>query len=279
VTAPETPRSEQVPLFADIHADGRDLRLEYAWIGGPRATAPLLVFLHQGLGSVSAWRELPQALCTAVGMRGLVYSRDGNGRSTPRARQERVPVDFMHRQAQHVLPALLDALAIDAPVWLFGHSDGASIALLFAAAFPRRVRGVIAVAPHIMVEAISIASIDEVRTAYATGELRARLARHHDDPDSAFRGWCDAWLDPAFRAWSIETELSAITCPVLAIQGEADPYGTMVQIDGIAQRVATACLVKMPNAGHSPFRDQPPQFMAAVAAFLEGLGVRADADC
>ncbi len=272
-------RHRQASALVDVDADGRPLRLEYRWLDAPRADAPLVVFLHEGLGSVAMWKDLPQTLCAATGTRGLVYSREGYGRSTPRAQGERWPVDFMHRHARAVLPALLDALAVRAPVWLFGHSDGASIALLFAAAYPERVRGVIAVAPHIMVEPVSIASIAAARDAYASGDLRSRLARHHDDPDSAFFGWSDAWLAPAFRRWTIEAELAAIACPVLAIQGVDDVYGTMAQIDGIAQRAPDVQRVKLAGAAHAPFRDQPLAFTAAVVAFLEAHGVRAGDGC
>ena len=279
MTVPAEPRRGDAPAFVDVHVAGRALCLEYAWIDGPVATSPLLVFLHEGLGSVSMWRDFPRALCAATGMRGLVYSRQGYGRSTPRTRDERWPVAFMHDQARDVLPALLDALAVDVPVWLFGHSDGASIALLFAAAFPQRVRGVIAVAPHIMVEPVSIASIALARDAYEHGELKSRLARHHADPDSAFYGWNDAWLAPAFRHWTIEDELANIACPVLAIQGVDDGYGTMAQVDGIAQRVPRAQLLKLAGAGHAPFRDQPSAFTAAVVAFLAAHGIRTGAGC
>jgi len=265
--------------LVEVCADGRQLRLEYQWIDAPRAEAPLLVFLHEGLGSVAMWKDFPQTLCAATGTRGLVYSREGYGRSTPRAQGERWPVEFMHRHARDVLPALLDALGVDAPAWLLGHSDGGSIALLFAARFPERVHGVIAVAPHIMVEPVSIASIEAARNAYAGGDLRARLARYHTDPDSAFHGWNDAWLAPAFRRWTIEAELAQIACPVLAMQGVDDAYGTMAQIDGIAQRVPLAQLVKIAGAGHSPWRDQPETFTAAVVEFLELRGSQAANGC
>ncbi len=272
-------RRGHASALVDVCADGRNLHLEYQWIDAPRAEAPLLVFLHEGLGSVAMWKDVPRTLCAATGTRGLVYSREGYGRSTPRVHGERWPVEFMHRHARAVLPALLDALAVDAPVWLLGHSDGASIALLFAAAFPERVRGVIAVAPHIMVEPVSIASIAAARDAYASGDLKSRLTRYHDDPDSAFFGWSDAWLTPAFRGWTIEAELEAIACPVLAMQGVDDAYGTMAQIDGIAQRAPDVQRVKLDGAGHSPFRDRPRAFTAAVVAFLEAHGVRAGDGC
>jgi pimeloyl-ACP methyl ester carboxylesterase len=231
------------------------------------------VFLHEGLGSLAMWKDYPRVLCQAAGARGLVYSRPGYGHSTPRAAAEKWPVDFMHRQAHDVLPALLSHLAIDASPWLFGHSDGASIALLYAAAHPDRVAGVIAVAPHIFVEDVSIRSIDAARVQYGSTGLRDRLGRYHADPDSAFWGWNDIWLDPAFRGWSIEDEVAGLRCPVLAVQGEDDEYGTMAQIEGIARAVPQASLVKLPACGHSPHRDQPAALTRAVVSFLRRHGV------
>jgi pimeloyl-ACP methyl ester carboxylesterase len=174
----------------------------------------------------------------------------------------------MHRQAYDVLPALFAAVAMHPRPWLFGHSDGASIALLYAAAFPDRVAGVIAVAPHLFVEDVSVRNIEAARVAYHTADLRARLARYHDDPDSAFWGWNDIWLDPAFRAWNIETEIANIRCPVLAVQGTDDEYGTMAQIDALAARVANVSLVKLADCGHSPHRDQPERLTEAVVGFV-----------
>lgn len=250
---------------------GRPVSIEYQWLNADAGTAPLIVFLHEGLGSVSMWRDFPQRLCDAAGCRGLVYSRPGYGRSTPRAAGEAWAPDFMHRQAQQVLPALLQALGVDAqgqPPWLFGHSDGATIALLYAARFPRQLAGAIVLAPHIMVEDLSVASIAQARSAYAHTDLRQRLARHHADPDSAFLGWCDAWLSPAFRRWSIEAELSAIACPLLAVQGLADEYGTLEQVRGIARRVPQAQLLELADCGHSPHKDQPERVLAAAEALI-----------
>ena len=254
--------------FVDLDINGRAQRLEYAWIDGAHADAPLIVFLHEGLGSVAMWRDFPEALCAAAGVRGLVFSRYGYGRSTPRPATEKWPVDFMHVQARTVLPALFEQLGIEDPSWLFGHSDGASIALLYAAAFPDRVAGLVAVAPHVFVEDVSVASIEQARVAYEATDMREKLARYHDDPDSAFRGWNDIWLDPAFRAWNIEQCLPRIRCPVLAVQGEGDEYGTMAQIDAIARLVPHARLLKLPACGHSPHRDQPAALTKAVVAFL-----------
>jgi len=260
-------RRSPAVAFADVAVGGRALRLEYARINAKRMDAPLLVFLHEGLGSLRMWKDYPQALCDAAGVRGLVFSREGYGRSTPRAEQE-VAGRVHARQAYDVLPAFFAALRITECPWLFGHSDGGSIALLHAAAYPERVAGVIAVAPHILVEDEGIASIAAARTNYLTTDLKTRLARYHDDPDSAFWGWNDAWLDPAFRTWNIEDRLPLIRCPVLAVQGEDDQYGTMAQIDGIARGVPHARLVKLAACGHSPHRDQPALLTAAVVRFL-----------
>ena len=258
----------------DIDWAGRRVRIEHAWLRAQRRERPLVVFLHEGLGSVSMWRDFPARLCQALDLRGLVYSRPGYGRSTPRAPDEAWQPDFMHRQAHQVLPALLRALGIDAghaPPLLFGHSDGASIALLYAARFPQALAGAVLLAPHILVEDLSVTSIAKAREAYAETDLRQRLARHHDDPDSAFRGWNDVWLLPAFRDWSIEAELDAIRCPLLLIQGEDDEYGTLAQVHGIRQRVPQARLLVLPACGHSPHRDQPQAVIEGTRALLADL--------
>lgn len=254
-----------------VEGDEGPVSIEYAWIARSRRDAPLIVFLHEGLGSVSMWRDWPREVCDAAGARGLVYSREGYGRSTPRRPHRQWPPTFMHRQAERALPRLLDALGVDAArddIVLVGHSDGGSIALLHAAAFPGAARAVVAIAPHIMVEDLSIASIERARDAYAHGDLKARLARHHADPDSAFGGWCGAWLAPAFRSWTIEAALDRIRCPVLAIQGDRDEYGTLRQVDGIAARVPGTRVEVLSGCGHSPQRDQPAVVTAAIAAFV-----------
>jgi pimeloyl-ACP methyl ester carboxylesterase len=260
--------------FAEIDWRGHAVRIEHAFLAPERRGQPLIVFLHEGLGSVSMWRDFPQRLIDALQCRGLVFSRPAYGRSTPRARTERWASDYMHRQAHEVLPALFTALDIDTATdkpWLFGHSDGGSIALLHAARFPQRVQGLVVLAPHILVEDISVSSIDAVRRAYGDTDLRQRLARHHDDPDSAFWGWNDIWLDPAFRDWSIEGEIGAIECPLLAIQGLDDEHGTLEQVCGIARRVPQTRLLELPHCGHSPHRDQPEAVIRAVGSFMKLL--------
>ncbi len=245
-------------------------RLETLQIHAERADRPWLVFLHEGLGSIAMWRDFPQRLCDAVNCRGLVYSRSGYGRSSPLAAPR--TADYLHHEAIAVLPALCEQLEIDHPL-LFGHSDGASIALIHAATYPERAAGVIALAPHIRVEEITIAGIEAAREAWNSTDLRSKLARYHADPEAVFRDWSDIWLDPAFRAWNIEALLAGIRCPVLAIQGEEDEYGTMLQIDGIAANAhrSAVTLCKLAACGHSPQRDQAQAVMAATAAFIEQL--------
>jgi pimeloyl-ACP methyl ester carboxylesterase len=217
------------------------------------------------------WKDFPQQLCEAVNCRGLVYSRPGYGKSTPRATDDTWQADFMHRQAFEVLPALLKALGIDTEKqkpWLFGHSDGGSIALLFAARYPSNTSGIIVLAPHILVEDVSINSIEKAKFAYQTTDLRSKLARFHDDVDSAFWGWNDIWLSPDFQHWNLTQAIKTITCPLLAVQGLDDEYGTLEQIHGIKRVLPHAQLLELPNCGHSPHRDQPEDLIEACISFI-----------
>jgi pimeloyl-ACP methyl ester carboxylesterase len=259
------------PEFVKIRWRDRWVDIEYQRVEADRVSAPLIIFLHEGLGSLEMWRDFPQRLCEAVGCRGLVYSRPGYGRSTPRDADEVWGTDFLHRQAHEVLPLFLEALTIDPatdPPWLLGHSDGGSIALLYAARHPQCIRGLVVLAPHVMVEDISVSSIEQARVAYETTDLRDRLGRYHANPDSAFWGWNDVWLDPAFRSWSIKEEITGIRCPVLAVQGQEDPYGTMAQIREIARLVPKTLLLELENCAHSPHKDQPEKLVASVTDFI-----------
>jgi len=240
-------------------------RLEYAWHGGARNDAPPIVMLHEGLGSLALWRDFPRQLADATRRRVLVYSRLGYGKSDPLTGPR--GVDFMHTEALEILPLLLDSLGVDNPV-LFGHSDGGSIALIHAARAHRSIAGVIALAPHVFVEHYGLDSIAAARRAYLDGDLRAKLARYHDDAESAFWGWNDIWLHPDFAAWNIEALLPEIACPVLAIQGVDDEYGTMEQIDRLERGVRGAQRLELAACRHSPHRDQPDAVLAAVTSFL-----------
>jgi pimeloyl-ACP methyl ester carboxylesterase len=253
--------------FASIPWKSGTASIEYHWLGPEQSPHPVVVFLHEGLGSISMWRDFPQRFCEEHGFRGLVFSRVGYGQSTPRPLDAPLRPDYLHEQAYDALPALLSSLGVQKP-WLFGHSDGASIALLYAARFPDRVSGVVVMAPHIFIEDITIDGTRKAREAYLQTDLKSRLGRHHRDPESVFRGWNDAWLDPAFRSWNIEAELPKIACPVLAIQGEGDEYGTLEQIKGIERQAPHAQALAIPQCGHSPHKDQPEMVILAAANFI-----------
>jgi pimeloyl-ACP methyl ester carboxylesterase len=233
--------------------------------GGNRAP---IVFLHEGLGSVSMWRNWPATVCDAAGRDGFVYSRRGYGRSDLVADVRgsgRLGPDYMHREAFEVLPELLGALGLEAPV-LLGHSDGGTIALLYASRF--RVAAGVVMAPHVIVEDLSVQSIAQAREAFQTGDLRGRLARYHADVDVAFWQWNDIWLSAGFRDFDIRAECRRIEAPVLAIQGEDDPYGTLRQIEGIQPTLGPFSSHILPDCGHSPHRDQPDTTRQLIVEFL-----------
>lgn len=246
-----------------------DQRLEARWWRTPGADAVPLVLLHEGLGSVSLWRDFPDALATRTRRDVLAYSRRGYGRSD--VRNGRWPLDFMEIEGT-TLPRVLDAAGIDRAV-LVGHSDGGSIALLTAAASPARVDALVLLAAHAFVEDVTVASIATMRERYrSTGELRARLSRHHAHADEMFEGWSDVWLDPRFKCWNIEPRLSRVGCPTLVLQGADDGYGTRAQVDAIASgiggSVAAAIIQK---CGHALHRDQPAIVLHHAAAFLASI--------
>jgi pimeloyl-ACP methyl ester carboxylesterase len=240
-------------------------QLELLELPGDAGRRPL-VLLHEGLGSVDLWRDFPQALAEATGRRVLAFSRFGHGRSAPPP-APRTP-RFFHEEALEVLPALLPELDAGEPI-LVGHSDGASIALIHAAHHP--VTGLALLAPHVIVEAVTVARIRETRTAYEQEGLRERMARHHDDVDAAFWGWCGVWLDPAFRDWSLEREAERVSAPALLIQGADDPYGTLDQLDRIEARVRVPVERLVVPGGHSPHLEQPGAVVAAIARFSAPL--------
>ncbi|MGY3583681.1 pimeloyl-ACP methyl ester carboxylesterase [Bradyrhizobium sp. USDA 4341] len=244
--------------------DGADL--EYRMIGPSPETAPTLVMLHEGLGCVGLWGDFPDKLQAATGAGVFAYSRAGYGASSP-AKLPR-PVDYMHREALDVLPKLLDRIGFRRGL-LVGHSDGASIAAIYAGAHQdHRLQGLALIAPHFVVEDISVKSIAEIKTAYETTNLKEKLARWHKDVDNTFRGWNDAWLDPAFRDWDISEYLAYIRVPLLIVQGADDQYGTMRQVE-IAQDecYCPVDVAAIAGAGHSPHREAPSVTLEAVTEF------------
>ncbi len=254
-----------MPLFLDMG----DHRLEYAWHGPEPGRAPTLVFLHEGLGSLSTWRDFPAALASAVGCGALVYSRRGYGGSDPAALPR--PVRFMHEEALVSLPRVLELLGIRDPI-LVGESDGASIALIYAGSSAGQgVRGLLLEAPHVFVEPVCLESIAGAVESYRGGDLRRALSRHHArDVDATFGSWSEVWLDPDFRRWNIEEFLPAVRAPVLAIQGEQDRYGTLRQIETVAARCGGFVeLFVLPRCGHSPHREEPELVLAAMTRFLK----------
>lgn len=245
-----------------------DHRVEYAWHGPRPGDAPTLVFLHEGLGSVAAWRDFPARLAEVSGCGALVASRRGYGNSDPSPRPW--PVEFMHREARVALPAILDRLGVREAV-LVGHSDGASIALIHAgdSGARGRLRGLLLEAPHVFVEDVCIRQIERAAGAFASGDLRRSLSRVHADPDATFAGWSGVWLDPAFRAWSIRESLPRVTVPVLAIQGSDDPYGTLRQVETVAAAGGGFVeVLVLSDCGHAPHRDKPERTLAAMTSFL-----------
>jgi len=248
------------------HIVVQGLKLEYRDFPATAEGRPTLLLLHEGLGCVSMWRHFPEKLAAATGCRLIVWSRAGYGGSeaytaprTPR---------YMHREGEEMLPALLAALGIERPL-LIGHSDGGSIALIFAGAFPDVPLGVAVMAPHEFVEEVTLAGIREARAAWQTTDLPKKLSRYHHEHSERVFGDCNyTWLSPAFRDWNIEAYLPKIACPVLAIQGEDDEYATMHQIDAIAEQVPATQLLKLPRCGHSPQRDQEAAVLDALVAFI-----------
>jgi pimeloyl-ACP methyl ester carboxylesterase len=244
-----------------------DQRLEYRMIGPRPGDAPTVVMLHEGLGSVGLWGDFPDRLQKATGCGVFVYSRAGYGQSSPVAMPR--PLDFLHDEALTTLPRVLDAIGFQRGL-LLGHSDGASIAAIYAGSRQdHRVGGLALIAPHFFTEDMGLAAIAETRQAYETTDLRAKLARWHKDPDNAFMGWSGVWLDPGFRKWNITEQLAYIRVPVLIVQGADDQYGTIRQIEAAQEECYCPVEVALlPGAKHSPQRDAPAATLKAVAEFV-----------
>lgn len=262
------------------HLNINGQQLEVRQINGSETLAPI-VFLHEGLGSVSMWTQRgldwSLAACEATGRSGIVYSRRGYGQSDPAPKwrdtfppgRNVLPPDYMHREAFDVLPALLAELQIERPV-LLGHSDGATIALLHASKLP--VAACIAMAPHVVVESIAVKAIGQAKEAFESGDLRQRLAKHHADVDGAFWQWNDVWLSQGFASFDIRQECQHITAPLLLVQGLIDEYGTMLQLDEIAKATPHAQQIRLADCGHSPHRDQPQLCIDGIANFMKAIG-------
>jgi len=234
----------------------------------PAGADATIVMLHEGLGSVAMWNDFPERIAKTTGCGVLVYSRYGHGKSE--RLEERRSVDYMHHEAKVVLPEILAQNKIQDPIVL-GHSDGASIALIYAGTFPERVRGLILEAPHVFVEEFGLRSTVAIRKLYESGDLREKLSRYHDHADEMFRGWNDIWLNPQFRSWNIEEYLGPITCPTLVIQGENDEYGTLAHLEAIQRRVPGTQTLILPRCGHSPHRDQPELTLDTISKFVAAL--------
>jgi pimeloyl-ACP methyl ester carboxylesterase len=236
-------------------------KIEAQHIG--RGGGPTLVFLHEGLGSLGLWRDFPQQVSDATGLPAFVYSRAGYGKSDPAPLPR--PVSYMHEEAA-LLPDILKAAEIDDPL-LVGHSDGASISIIYAGS-GGRARALVLEAPHVFTEEMGLQSIARARDAYESGDLRARLSRYHRNVEAAFWGWNRPWLDPEFRRWNLEEFLPKIAAPILVIQGKDDEYGTKKQVDAIQSGARDVEVLMLPECGHSPHRDQPEASLRAIADFV-----------
>jgi pimeloyl-ACP methyl ester carboxylesterase len=268
-----------MPDFVEIQWRQRRVSLEYQWVRPKNQSSDALwVLLHEGLGSVAMWREFPQLLADRLGCEVLVYSRPGYGWSTARPETEVWESDFLNQQATEVLPEFLRALGLQfsddgrcttRELHLLGHSDGGSIALLYAARF--KPASILVMAPHVLVEDLSIASIELAKLSFESSDLPARLGRYHQSAESAFWGWNRVWQSPAFRNWNISQTIESIHCPLMAVQGFDDEYGTMLQLDTIAKCCPQTQLVKLSNCKHSPHRDQPEAVLQNLERFFKSV--------
>jgi pimeloyl-ACP methyl ester carboxylesterase len=277
VTSRQNPDSDAIPEPSGSQAS-RDVisepsgitlaggRLETLDLPARDAHAPPILLLHEGLGSISMWRDFPAALAQATGARVVAYSRHGFGRSAPRAHP--FAPRFIHEEALELLPELRRRLGLDEPL-LVGHSTGASMALAHAAAGRWPVAGIVAIAPLVNVEASNLDAIRAARLAYESGDWRDKLARHHEDVDAVFRGWYDIWLDPAFATWTIVPELARIRAPLLAIRGHDDPYCSPTQLDAVQAHAGGASVerLEIEGCGHAPHRERPEVVLPAIARF------------
>ena len=244
-------------------ADGR---IEYSFYEVKRPAAPTIVMLHEGLGALSLWLDLPRKLSNLVNCSVFVYSRHGYGQSD--FINSKFNAKYMHKEALNILPKILNHFDISNPI-LYGHSDGASIALIHASSADTGIMGLILEAPHVFVEEISLNGLKDAKKAFEQGGLKAGLAKHHREPEMIFRCWNNIWLSPEFLTWNIVSCLSNIQCPALLIQGETDAYGTLSQLDTIEKNVSGICKKKiLPNTGHSPHRENPKLVLRSIQQFI-----------
>ena len=258
-----------MPIACRYQIDGH--WLEAARIEASHPDLPTIVMLHEGLGSVSHWKDFPRLLAHATGAGVFLYSRYGHGNSD--ALLEPRPVSYMHHEAQVVVPEILQKAGIERPL-LLGHSDGASIAILYAGTFPDSSTGLILEAPHVFVEDLTVASISQARVLYQDTDLPQRLGRYHTNVDALFWGWINIWLDPRFRDWNIESYLDRIRCPVLVLQGAGDEYGTTAQIEAIQRRIPSAPAILLEDCKHAPHRDRSEATLSAIGQFIGKLPMR-----
>ena len=243
-----------------------DRRLEYRWIEPTARDRPVLVFLHEGLGSIAQWKSFPDVVAKATGCGALIYSRYGFGQSDPLA--EPRDVDYLAHEALVVLPEVLAERGIVDPI-LIGHSDGATIALLYASDPRWSTRATVIEAPHVFVEDVGLTGIECAREAYRDGDLRRRLGKYHRDVDAMFDGWAETWLRPEFRAWNMESRLPGVRCPVLLIQGLDDPYGSMAQVDAITRQVSgPVTVLLLPECAHAPHVEREHEVCEAMVRFI-----------
>jgi pimeloyl-ACP methyl ester carboxylesterase len=264
VKAPGEPNLPEPRAQRDfVTVDGKRLEtLRYP----PSGKGTTVVMVHEGLGSVSMWKDFPERIAEATGCGVLVYSRYGHGKSERLA--EKRGVDFMHHEAQVVLPELIERCEIEAPI-LLGHSDGGSICILYAARAAQKPSALVLEAPHVFVEEVSVRSIAKIGATYQTTDVAKKLGRYHDHVDETFWGWNDIWLDPQFRSWNIEEFLDDLACPVLVIQGVDDEYGTLAQVEAIKKRVPGTESLVLQECGHAPHRDQQRTTLAAITKFVQ----------
>ncbi len=248
--------------------------LETARFGDAHPRRPTLVFLHHGLGCVTLWRDFPERLAAATGCPAFVYSRRGHGGSDPLPPAIRRPIDYIQKEALEGLPQVLAAAAIDDMI-LVGHSDGASMSLVYAASGAHGVRGVIVEAAHMNCETATRDAIVEARKDFEHGDLRERLERHHgDNVDGAFHGWCDGWLQPGFEDWNIEDHVANVTCPVLAIRGRHDVYGSGHQLDRLRELARCPLTSLSPDCGHDPHIELADEMLVVMGDFIADLVAR-----